>query len=84
MSKLGQQEQQQRLELEKVTQQVQADLLTLQRQIQSDLVAKVRPLIEEIAKARNVDLVVNTDTTVVWAIPQLDLTPAVIERMNAQ
>jgi Skp family chaperone for outer membrane proteins len=84
MAKLQLQEQQQRLAFERATLQAQTDLQNMQRQMQADLQARVRPIMEEIAKARGFDIVLNSDTSVAWASPAVDLTPAIIERLNAQ
>ena len=81
-AQLQQQEQQLRADLEKATIQAQAEMQLLQRQVQSDVLARVKPVIADLAKGQNVQLVLNSDTSVVWAAPGLDLTTAVIERMN--
>ena len=82
-TRLQTQEQQQRTELERLVAQSQTDLQTLQRQIQTDLGAKVKTAIEAVVKQTGVQVVLSADTTVVWAAPGLDLTGAVIERLNA-
>jgi len=81
---LQQQEQQQRTDLERATAQAQADLQTLQRQINTDLQAKVKVVVEDLVKAQNIQLVLNGDSAVIWAASSTDLTPAVIERLNAK
>jgi Skp family chaperone for outer membrane proteins len=82
-AQLQQNEQQQRTELERATGQAQAEMQALQRQAQNELNAKVKPVVEEVAKAQNIQLVLSSDVAVVWASPSLDLTAAVIGRMNA-
>lgn len=84
LAKLQQLEQQQRIELEQAAQQANNDLQTMQRQIQVDLSNKARPIIAELAKGRGVTVVLNSDAAIAWADPTLDLTPALIERLNAQ
>jgi Skp family chaperone for outer membrane proteins len=84
LAKLQLQEQQQRTALERATVQAQTDLQNMQRQLQTELLAQVRPIMEELAKARGFDIVLNADTSVAWASPTVDLTPAIIERMNQQ
>jgi Skp family chaperone for outer membrane proteins len=81
-TRLQTQEQQQRTELERLVAQSQTDLQTLQRQIQTELGTKVKAAIEAVVKQTGVQLVISADTTVVWSAPGLDLTGAVIERLN--
>lgn len=82
-TQLSQTEQQQRTELERLTAQATNDVQALQRQMQSELQVHVRGIIEEIAKSKNVQMVLNGDTTIIWSDNRLDLTPALIERLNA-
>jgi len=81
---LQQQEQQQRIELERASTQAQTDLQALQRQMQVDMQTRVKSVMDDVVKGQNIQVVLNGDTSVVWAAPGLDLTAAVIERMNAQ
>ena len=83
MATLRQQEQQQAMELGQLTAQARNDLQALQRRIQNELDADVKPIIEEMAKERGIDLVLSGDGTVVYGAPSLDLTPAVLERLAA-
>jgi outer membrane protein len=83
-AQLQQQEQQQRIELERATMQAQTDLQALQRQLQTDFQARLKPVVEEVAKSENIQVVLNGDTTIVWAAPSLDLTAVVIDRLNAK
>jgi Skp family chaperone for outer membrane proteins len=82
-TQLQQQEQQQRTDLERSTAQAQADLQTLQRQAQTELQGLIKPIIADVAKARDLQLVLNSDTALAWGADSLDLTAAVIERLNA-
>jgi outer membrane protein len=82
-TRLQQQEQQERAVLEKATAQAQADLQSLQRQSQAALQARLKTVLDELLKGQNVQLVLNADTAVVWAAPGLDVTSAVIERLNS-
>ena len=84
MAKLQQQEQQQRLELERATVQANNELQTLQRQLLTDLQNKIKPIVEQVAKARGFEIVLNADSSVVWGTPTVDITTAVIEGINAQ
>ncbi|MBK5296216.1 MAG: OmpH family outer membrane protein [Vicinamibacteria bacterium] len=82
--RLRAQEQQQRTELERTAAQSQADFLSLQRQVSAEVATKVKAAVQEVVKGTEVHLVLNGESSVVWAAPGLDLTSAVIERMNAQ
>ena len=55
----------------------------LQRQISNDLMAKVRPILEELVAGTDVQIVLQSDGPILWAAPGLDLTPVVVERLNA-
>ena len=81
---LQQKEAQQRTELERATQQAQADFQALQRQINTDLQQRLKAILDDLMKTQNYQLVVNSDTSLVWAAPELDLTSAVVTRMNSQ
>ena len=81
---LQQQEQQQRTDLERATVQAQSDLQTLQRQLQTDLQTKVKAVVDDLVKGQDFQVVLNGDTAVIWAAPGVDLTSAVIERLNAK
>jgi len=82
-SQLQQDEAQQRTDLERSTAQAQADLQARQRQFQSDLQARLRPILADLATAQNIQVVLNADTAVLWSAPGMDLSSAVIERLNA-
>ena len=82
-ARLQAQEQQQRSDLERAVARMQADLQALQRQTSADVLARVRGVVGEIVKGRDIQVVLNLETAVMWAAPSLDLTDAVIARMNA-
>jgi Skp family chaperone for outer membrane proteins len=83
---LQQQESIQRTDLERATAQAQADIQALQRQVQAELLTQVKSILDSVAKEHNFQLVLNAETTVVWAAPGTggDLTTVVIERLNAK
>ena len=83
-TQLQQKEAQQRTELERATQQAQAELQTLQRDVNTDLQRRVRVALDEIMKGQTYQMVLNGDLAMVWGAPELDLTGAVVGRMNAQ
>jgi Skp family chaperone for outer membrane proteins len=82
-ARLVKQEQDQRADFERSQQQAQADLQRLQREVQAEVQTRVRDAIAEMAKTQDIRLVVNQDTTVVWAVPGMDITSTLIERLNA-
>jgi Skp family chaperone for outer membrane proteins len=77
------QEFQQRADLERANVQAQQEMQNLQRQMQAQLQARVKTALDDLGKGQNLQLVLNSDTGVVWAGPGLDLTAAVVERLNA-
>lgn len=82
-ARLQAQEQQQRVELERSVAKAQVDIQAVQREVNADLLAKVKAVVAEIAPGLNIQLVLNSESAVVWAAPNLDLTDTVITRMNA-
>jgi Skp family chaperone for outer membrane proteins len=83
-AKLEQEEAQRRAEFERAVAQAQQDIQNAQRQISNDLMAKVRPILEELVAGTDVQIVLQADGPVLWAAPGLDLTPVVVERLNAE
>ena len=81
---LQQQELQQRTDLERATAQAQTEMQNLTRQVQAEFQGRVRGVLAEIVKGQNVQMVLNGDAAVVWSAPGLDLTNAVIERLDGQ
>lgn len=81
--RLREQEERQRIQLEQATAQAQQELQTLQQQIQRELRARLKTVLDELARRHGLELVLNHDTSVLWAAPGLDLTAAVVERLNA-
>jgi outer membrane protein len=82
--RLQQQELQQRTDFERASAQLQIDLQNLQREANSDMAARVRATVDELMKTQTYQLVLNSDATLIWSSPELDLTDAVIARMNGQ
>jgi Skp family chaperone for outer membrane proteins len=82
-AKLSAQEAAQRVEVERNSAQAQQDLQNLQREISIDLRPKVVAALNELLKGTKIELVLNYESSVVWSAPGLDLTDAVVEKMNA-
>jgi Skp family chaperone for outer membrane proteins len=83
-AELQQRELQHRTDLERSTQQAQIEFQTLQRDFNADLQRRVRAALDELMKTQSYQLVLNSDVSLMWAAPELDMTSAVIARMNAQ
>lgn len=82
-SRLLKQEQEQRSDFERSQQQAQGDLQRLQREVQAEVQTRVRDAIAEVVKTQDLRVVLNQDTTVVWAAPGMDITATIIDRLNA-
>jgi outer membrane protein len=71
-----------RVDVQRFIQEAQADLLGAQRDIESAFVVRLRPAVEQVAKARGLQLVVNLDTNaVVWADSAVDITGEVVKQL---
>jgi Skp family chaperone for outer membrane proteins len=81
---LQRQEQLQRTDLERANAQAQADLQALQRQLNADLQVKLRPHVDDLAGAKKLRLILNEDTSIMWAAPGMDLTASLIERLDGK
>jgi outer membrane protein len=73
----------QEAELTKLTVQAQFDVQASQREAQALLQSTLKPVLDEVAKGRGIDVVLNSDLAIVWGNPQLDITALVVERLNA-
>ena len=80
---LQQKETQQRAELERLTVQAQQDLQSLQREINTDMARRVKTALDDLMKTQPYQIVLNSDTSVMWMVPEVDLTAAVVGRLNA-
>jgi Skp family chaperone for outer membrane proteins len=72
----------QRSELEKAMVQAQNDVQRVEREQNGLLLGKVNAAVGELVKGTSVQLVVNSEQALVWGAPGIDLTSAVIERLN--
>jgi Skp family chaperone for outer membrane proteins len=75
--------QQQTLELQSTLVKAQAEQQELARQANVDLLKAVQSAVADVVKDRQIQVVLNSETAVIWASPSIDLTDAVIARMNA-
>ncbi len=81
--RLAKQELEARADFERTQQQAQADLQRLQREAQAEVQRIVRDAIVEMTKGQDIRLVLNQDSSVVWAAPGMDITTALIDKLNA-
>jgi Skp family chaperone for outer membrane proteins len=79
---LQEREKKQAAELQQAMQQAQTDLQKLQNDLQNKLRADMQAIVDRLAKARGIRLVLNTDTAVVWASGGIDLTQEVLKQLN--
>ena len=75
--------QQQTLELQSAVAKAQSDIQAVERQVNSELLKKVQVAVADVVKDKQIQVVFNSDGTIVWGSPNLDLSEAVIARMNA-
>jgi outer membrane protein len=76
-------ERQQR-DIQRFTEDAQQDVTALQQQLQEDFQRKLNPVIDKVAREKQVHMVFSaSDSGLVWADPGLDLTSEVILAFNA-
>jgi len=72
------------VEIQRMTQDAQAELQELQNELQLDFQRKVGPVIEAVAREKDLQLLFSqADSGLVWADTGLDLTAEVIRRLDA-
>lgn len=72
------------VDLERFIQDAQAELMGIRRDLEGAFLTKLRPALEGVVKDRDLKLVLNEDAGfVAWADPALDITPLVVERLEA-
>lgn len=73
-----------RIDVQRFIQEAQAELVGAQREIETAFLAKLRPAVEQVAKAKELQLVVNLDGDgVIWADAAIDITPEVVKQLAA-
>jgi Skp family chaperone for outer membrane proteins len=80
---LQRQADEERAVFEKATAQAQNEIQALQRQVSVDLTNRVKEVLADIVKTTQLQVVLQTESGVLWAAPSTDLTNAVISRLNA-
>jgi outer membrane protein len=73
------------IDLQRFIQDAQAELAGAQRDAESAFLARLRPALDQVAKEKGLALVFNADAGVLmWSDPALDITPEVVERLDAR
>jgi outer membrane protein len=80
--RLSQDESRRRAEIQQLASQASADFVATQSRLQSELRAQLTPILADLAKQHDVDVVMNSDT-LAWAAPATDATNEVLQRLNA-
>jgi len=71
-----------RVDVQRFIEEAQAEFVGAQHEIESAFLAKLRPAVEQVAKSKQLQLVVNLDgDSVVWADPAIDITTEVIKQL---
>lgn len=71
-----------RLDVERFVQDAQANFLGVQREIETAFTIRLKPALEEVAKANKLQLILNLDTeSLLWADPALDITADVVKQL---
>ncbi len=81
-SKLTAQEATLRFEFERAAAQAQIELQNLQREISAELRPKLAAVLGQLIKGTKVEVVLTLESGVLWGLPALDVTTAVVERLN--
>ena len=70
-------------EMERVTQDADAEVAELQQELQLEFQNQLAPALDEVAAERQVDLIFNVEG-LIWGLPALDLTQAVVQKLNGR
>ena len=70
-------------EMERVTQDADAEVSELQQELQLEFEQQLAPALDQVATERQVDLIFNIEG-LIWGRPALDLTQAVVDRLNGR
>ena len=71
------------VDLQRFIQDAQAEITGVQRDVETEFLAKLRPVLDQVAKDRSLWLVFNEDAGLVaWANPVLDITGEVVKRID--
>jgi len=71
-----------RVDVQRFIEEAQAELVGAQREIEGAFLAELRPAVEQVVKAKQLQLVVNLDTdSVIWADASIDITTDVVKQL---
>lgn len=74
-----------RLDTQRLVEDAQAEFLGVQRDIENAFAAKLRPVLEQVAKTQGIQLVLNLDAgAIAWFNPSLDITTEVVKQMASR
>ena len=74
----------QQKEIERFQQDAQAEINDLQQEVQNDFLKKVNPVLEQVAKEKGVEIVLNAEAQIfAWANMGLDLSPDIVKKLDA-
>jgi Skp family chaperone for outer membrane proteins len=76
-------EQRQEADLKQATDDAQKAFVDLQRTLQSDIRNDLSRVLDQLGREQPIQLILNTDTAVVWSRTGSDITTEVLERLNA-
>ena len=69
-------------DLQKLRVQAQNDFANAQREAKNEILAKLKPVINEVAALHGADLVLSSDIGIVWAAPRVDITNEVLAKFS--
>jgi len=69
-------------EMERVTEDAEAEVVELRQQLQIEFETKLQPAIDEVATENGLDFLFGIGQGMLWANRSLDLTQAVIDKLN--
>ena len=70
-------------EMERVSQDADAEVAELRQELQLEFEQQLAPALDQVATERQVDLIFNVEG-LIWGLPALDLTQAVVDRLNGR
>ena len=70
-------------EMERVTQDADAEVAELRQELQLQFEQQLTPALDQVAAERQVDLIFNIEG-LIWGLPALDLTQAVVQKLNGR
>jgi outer membrane protein len=71
-----------KLDVDRFMEDAQAEFLAVRREIEEAFLVRVRPILEQVAKDQNLDVILNTDSQLLlWADPSVDITTEVVKQL---